>query len=204
MTVAILWDDGRQWMGASGLRDVAANEPMTTGTALGLASISKTLTAGVVLQLVDEGKLSLDDRVAPLLPEFGLHPRMTVRHLLDHTSGLPDLLPQREDRPAAPAGARRDVDRRGRLALRAEEASRAQPAWIYSNANYLLLGELVEKVTGQPLAVEIRDRLLTPLGLEQAWYQAVEQPRAPGAVAYRVVTAAGRKRRSSRSRRRAT
>ncbi len=78
---------------------------MTTGTAFALASISKTLTAAVVLQLVEEGKLSLDQRVAPLLPAFGLDKRMTVRQLLDHTSGLPDyFLNAKIDRPlqAAP------------------------------------------------------------------------------------------------------
>ena len=67
--------------------------------------------------------------------------------------------------------------------------------WIYSNTNYLLLGELVQKVTGHPLAEEIRTRLLDPLDLDTAWYQAVEQPRADGAVGYRtVVTADGRTR----------
>jgi D-alanyl-D-alanine carboxypeptidase len=193
VTVAILWDDGRQWMGASGLRDVAANEPMTTGTALALASISKTVTAGVVLQLVDEGKLGLDDRVAPLLPGFGLHPKMTVRQLLDHTSGLPDyFLNVKIDRPLQRAP---DATWTAKQAMAFEPKKRPAPDrfWIYSNANYLLLGELVQRVTGRSLAVEVRDRLLTPLGLEQAWYQGVEKPRAPGAVAYRVITGSGGK-----------
>ena len=190
VTVAILWDDGRQWLGASGQRDVAANEPMTTGTALALASISKTVTAGVVLQLVDEGRLGLDDRVAPLLPEYGLHPKMTVRQLLDHTSGLPDyFLNVRIDRP---------LQRAPDATWTAEDAwayvPKKRPApgrfWIYSNANYLLLGELVERVTGRSLAVEVRDRLLTPLGLETTWYQPAEKPRAEGAVGYRVITSA--------------
>ena len=195
VTAAILWDDGRQWMGASGQRDVAANKPMTTGTALALASISKTMTAAVVLQLVDEGKLSLDERVASLLPEYGLRPRITVRNLLDHTSGLPDyFLNGKIDKPlqSAPDATWTPAD-----AWRYEPKRRPSPNryWIYSNANYLLLGELVERVTGRPLSAEVRDRLLDPLKLESAWYQAEEKPRANHAVAYRtVIGSAGRTR----------
>ncbi len=173
------------------MRDVAAGDPMTTGTGFALASISKTLTAAVVLQLVEEGRLSLDDRVAPLLPGFAMDARITVRMLLDHTSGLPDnFLNPKIDRPL-----QRDPD----AAWTAEQAWAYVPAkrpkpgrfWIYSNANYLLLGQLVEKVTGRPLATEIRTRLLDPLGLETSWFQAVEEPRAKGTVGYRIVTAAG-------------
>jgi D-alanyl-D-alanine carboxypeptidase len=61
---------------------------------------------------------------------------------------------------------------------------------MYSNSNYLLLGELVEAVTGRTLAREVRARLLDPLGLETAWYQAEEDPRVKGTRAYRLVTAA--------------
>jgi D-alanyl-D-alanine carboxypeptidase len=189
VTVAILWDDGRQWLGASGLRDVAANEPMTTGTAVALASVSKTLTAAVTLQLVDEGKLGLDQPVAPLLPEYGLDKRITVRMLLDHTSGLPDyFLNVKIDRPL-----QRAPDAAWTAAQAMAFVPKGHPApgrrWIYSNANYLLLGELVERVSGRSVAVEIRKRLLAPLGLEQTWYQAVEKPRAPGVVGYRVLAA---------------
>jgi D-alanyl-D-alanine carboxypeptidase len=190
VSVAILWDDGRVWAGASGLRDVRRGEPMTTGTAFALASVSKTLTAAVVLQLVDEGRLSLDARVAPLLPDYRMHRAITVRQLLDHTSGLPDYflnggidrpLQSKPDAAWTPTDAWRYV---------APPRKRFAPGthWYYSNTNYLLLGELVEAVTGRPLALEVRERLLDPLGLETAWYQAEEEPRVGGTVAYRVVT----------------
>ena len=128
VTVAILWDDGRQWMGASGLRDVAANEPMTTGTAVALASVSKTLTAAVVLQLVDEGRLKLDAPVAPLLPEYALDKRITLRMLLDHTSGLPDFFLNARHRPPAAAGPGRDLERGRHPPLRAQGARHAGAA----------------------------------------------------------------------------
>jgi CubicO group peptidase (beta-lactamase class C family) len=187
VSVAIVWDDGRRWLGASGLRDVEAGDPMTTGTGFALASVSKTFTAAVVMQLVEEGRLDLDQRVAPLLPAFAMNPRITVRNLLDHTSGLPDyFLNAKIDRPLQ---ADKDATWTAEQAWSYVPEKRPRPGrfWIYSNANYLLLGELVEAVTGRSLAAEIRDRLLDPLGLETAWYQAVERPRVEGTRAYRVV-----------------
>jgi CubicO group peptidase (beta-lactamase class C family) len=190
-SVAILWDDGRRWLGASGMRDVAAGDPMTTGTAFALASVSKTATAAVVLQLVEEGKLSLDEKVAPLLPAFDMNPKITVRQLLDHTSGLPDFFLNAK----IDSKLRKDKN----ATWTAEQTwayvpdKRPTPGrfWIYSNSNYLLLGELVEAVTGRPLAVEVRERLFDPLGLETAWFQAEEEPRATGTLAYRLVAARG-------------
>ena len=190
-SVAILWDDGRRWLGASGMRDVAAGDPMTTGTAFALASVSKTATAAVVLQLVEEGKLSLDQKVAPLLPAFDMNPKITVRQLLDHTSGLPDFfLNAKIDRQLRKAkGATWTAEQT--WAYVPDKRPKPGRFWIYSNSNYLLLGELVEAVTGRPLAVEVRDRLLDPLGLETAWFQAEEEPRAKGTVGYRLVAASG-------------
>jgi CubicO group peptidase (beta-lactamase class C family) len=191
VSVAILWDDDRRWLGASGLRDVANNDPMTTGTAFALASVSKTLTAAVVLQLVEEGKLSLDQRVGPLLPAYDVNPRITVRQLLDHTSGLPDyFLNPKIDRALQAA---KDATWTAEQAWAYVPPKRPKPGrrWIYSNANYLLLGELVEAVTGRPLSLEVRERLLDPLALETAWYQVDEEPRGKGTLAYRLVAASG-------------
>lgn len=192
VSAAILWDDGRSWVGASGLRNVAAKDPMTADTAVAYASISKTFTAAVVLQLVDEGKLGLDQSVAPFLPQFKLDRRITVRMLLDHTSGLPDFfngkgidraLQKLPDAVWTPAQAWSYVPK-----------PHATPGkfWMYSNTNYLLLGELVTAITGQPLDVEVRQRLLDPMGLSTVYYQAVEAPKGQGTLAYRLVwTTAG-------------
>lgn len=191
VSAALLWDDGQAWVGASGLRNVAADDPMTTGTAFALASVSKTFTAAVVLQLVEEGRLTLDQPVAPLLPAYRLDRRITVRMLLDHTSGLTDFflgkgidaaLQKAPDATWTPPRSWRYVPRP--LAVPGR-------AWIYSNTNYLLLGELVGAVTGHPLAEEVRTRLLDPLGLATAWYQAVETPRAAGALGYLMTAKAG-------------
>lgn len=193
VSVAILWDDGRQWLGASGDRNVKTGDPMTTGTAFALASISKTLTAGVVLQLVEEGRLSLDQRVAPLLPEYDLDRRITVRELLDHTSGIPDyFLNAKIDRPLqADKAATWTPEQTWTYVAPPQKRYRPDRVWLYSNSNYLLLGELVEAVTGRPLASAIRERILDPLSMASSWYQAVEKPRADGTVGYRLLPATG-------------
>ncbi len=191
VSVAILWNDGQSWVGASGLRTIATADPMTTDSAFALASISKTFTAAVVLQLVEEGKLALDQSVAPLLPQFRLDPRITVRMLLDHTSGLPDyfLAPGID----AALRAKPNATWTAMQAWAYVPKKHAVPgkSWYYSNTNYLLLGELVSAVTGHPLAQEVRTRLLDPLRLTTVYYQAVESPKEAGVTAYALLPAAG-------------
>ncbi len=164
---------------------------MTPDSAFALASISKTYTAAVVLQLVEEGRLALDQPVAPLLPGYKLDKRITVRMLLDHTSGLPDFfLNPKIDKPLQSAP---DAAWTPARSLTYLTAKRAKPGstWIYANTNYLLLGELVTAVTRRPLATEIRDRLLDPLGLSGTWYQVAEAPRTTTTFGYRTATGSG-------------
>jgi D-alanyl-D-alanine carboxypeptidase len=188
VSVAVRWADGRVWLGASGFADIDAATPMTHRTAFGLASISKTFTAAVVLQLVEERRLSLADPIIRWLPDPGidLDGRITVRMLIDHTSGLPDffLNPKIDRALLKQPGATWTASD----ALRYVSDARAVPgrAFRYSNTNYLLLGLLVERVTGRSLDREIRQRLLDPLGLVSTWSQGPETPLVDGSRAYRV------------------
>jgi len=191
LSVAIVWDDGRAWAGSSGLANVRAKEPMTTGRAFAFASVSKTFTAAVVMQLVDEGRIRLDQPAVELLPDYPLDRRITVRMLLDHRSSLPDFFSNaridkalQKDKEAAWTAAR---------TWKYVPKWRPRPGSVYdySNTNYLLLGELVEQVTGNPLSTEIRNRLLDPLELTTAWYQDAEPPRAKGTTGYRLTRTAG-------------
>jgi CubicO group peptidase (beta-lactamase class C family) len=191
VSVAIVWDDGRSWLGVSGRADVAGRRPVMPDSGFALASISKTFTAAVVLQLVDEGRLALDAPVAPMLRGYPLDRRITVRMLLDHTSGLPDFFfNKRIDKALQSA-----PDELWTPALTWSYVPKKRPVpgtvWRYSNTNYLLLGELVEAVTGRSLAREVRDRLLDPLGLEDTWYQAVERPRTSLTTGYRLLPRSG-------------
>jgi D-alanyl-D-alanine carboxypeptidase len=187
VSVAMLWDDGREWLGVSGDANLAQGTAVEPATGFALASISKTFTAAVVLELIDEGRLKLDQKVAPLLPRYAIDRRVTVRMLLDHTSDINDFFfnPKIDHALQANPGATWTPKRTYRYV----PPGRIRPGktWSYSNTNYLLLGELVRTVSGRPLAKEVRERLLDPLELEDAWYQAVEKPKTELSTGYRLL-----------------
>jgi D-alanyl-D-alanine carboxypeptidase len=187
-TATILFPDGSSWTGASGLADVAARAPVTADTAFAYASVSKTFTSALILQLVGEGRIRLTDSAAALLPplRIAIDRRITVEMLLDHTSGLADFfLNPKIDRPLQrrPSDAW-SVERT--LGYVGKRLSPPGKAWHYSNTNYVLLGLIAERVTGQSLAAAIRGRLLDPIGLGATWTQSTERPLAPLAHAYRL------------------
>ena len=187
VAITIRFVDGRTWTGTSGYADVAGGVPITADTAFAFASASKMFTAAVVMELVQEGKLGLDDPVLKWLPGRKIDRLITIRMLLDHTSGLADYFRNAKiDKPLQSAKGRTWT---ADMALRYLGPRAAPPgrAWYYSNTNYLYLGLVVEVVTGHPLADEIRTRILDPLGLDETWYQAVETPRTTIAHAYRLV-----------------
>jgi D-alanyl-D-alanine carboxypeptidase len=188
VSATIIFADGSSWSGASGFADVRSGVPVTSDTAFAAASISKTFVAAVALQLVEDGKFALHERVATRLPTLGLDRRITVRMLLDHTSGLHDFFfHPRIDRAlladrAAPWTSSRSLRYVGKPYFKPGRG------WHYSNTNYLVLGLLIEHVTGRSLANEVRDRFLDPLGLEDTYTQAVEKPRGAVAHAYRFAS----------------
>ena len=152
----------RTWQGASGLGDLRANRPARAGDRFRIGSVTKSFLATVVLQLVGEGRLSLDDNLERWLP--GLVPggeRITVRQLLNHTSGLYNYT---DDLPEPP----RRFRPRELVAIATGHKPLFAPGteFSYSNTNYILAGLLVERVTGQPLADQLERRIFQPLGLD--------------------------------------
>jgi D-alanyl-D-alanine carboxypeptidase len=123
----------------------------------------------VVLQLASEGRLSLDEPVNRRLP--GLvrgGSRITIRDLLSHRSGLPDVA----DDPQVINGSRSNWSPRQLVALAAEQPRTATPGTTfgYSSTNYLVLGILVERVTGRSIGAEVEQRIARPLGLADTAY----------------------------------
>ncbi|MER6004339.1 serine hydrolase domain-containing protein [Nonomuraea angiospora] len=161
-----------------------------------VGSVTKSFTATVVLQLVNEGRLELSDSVEQWLP--GLVNKgadTTIRHLLQHTSGLPEYTTDMFDKAGIPKERYRSwtakelVDRAGRLPREFPPGDR----YSYSNTNYIVLGMLIERVTGRPYATEIRERILRPLGMGHTRLPgaSTEVP-GPHAHAYVPVTKGGR------------
>jgi D-alanyl-D-alanine carboxypeptidase len=145
----------------------AAGEGARPDARFRIGSVTKTFTATLVLQLAEEGKLGLDDPVARYLP--GLVPagrRISIRHLLQHRSGLVDVTSYASWIQAAYRS--RAVRPRDavRFALDRDPLFPAGSSWSYSNTNYLVLGLLVEAVTGKTYGDELSRRILQPLELE--------------------------------------
>jgi CubicO group peptidase (beta-lactamase class C family) len=159
-----------------GVADVTTGIPVTPDTVFRIASITKTLTAIAVMQLWERGAVDLDApaheylRAYRLLPARPDHPAATVRHLLTHTAGLPELAHLRgvlmpDFGESVPAG--RSIPSLaefygGELRLRAAPGTR----FVYGNHSPATLGQLVEDVTGEPLDRYLRDRLFEPLGMD--------------------------------------
>jgi D-alanyl-D-alanine carboxypeptidase len=164
-------DEHGVWRGSSGVTELGTTRAVPVRGRFRVGSISKTFVATVVLQLVDEGRLRLRDPVEAWLP--GVVPaghRITVRHLLNHTSGVYDFL---RTLPMPPGQA--FVANRWRTWTAAEMVERAvanpatfEPpgsAFAYSNTNYTLLGQIIEQVTGRPYGDQIERRIIRPLRL---------------------------------------
>jgi len=153
------------WSGGAG-RHRASSTEIDADDPLVIGSLTKTFVAATVLQLVEEGRLSLSDSVRDLLPaQTTLSPKITIRQLLDHTSGLADVfndttrlgLEEQPERAWTPAEVMKTL-----------HAPWYKPGegWAYANTNYFLLGLVIERVTGSTLADELTRRFLGPLGLE--------------------------------------
>ncbi|MEV7287868.1 serine hydrolase domain-containing protein [Streptomyces sp. NPDC093252] len=156
-----------RWSAARGVADPATGEPVTEHHRFRIGGLTKTFVATVVLSLAEEGLLALDEPAARHLPGT-LPPEVTVRHLLDHTSGLADDSDVRHHDTPWFLRHRRDTFTPAELialALREPLAFRPGTGQQITRANYVLAGMLIEAVTGRPYAREIEDRILVPLSL---------------------------------------
>ena len=175
--VLLVRDGDRTIRLTSGDGNLKPRTPMHAGDRFRVGSITKTFVATVVLQLVGEKKLRLGDSVERWLP--GVVPngkRITVRQLLNHTSGLFDAGGDRDFVAAAFRDPLRDWTPRRMVAIATAHKPYFAPgaSWAYSNTNYFVLGLIVEAATGHSLTSELRHRIFAPLRL-----RATSLPAAP-------------------------
>lgn len=146
--------------------------PMTVDTVFDMASITKPMaTATSIMQLVERGKLRLGDKVASLIPEFAVNDKdsITIRDLLIHQSGLLPDNPLADYQDGPDEAMRRIYD----LKLQAPTGSK----FIYSDVNYILLGEIVRRVSGKSVHEFSRENLFQPLGMAETGYLPAESLR---------------------------
>jgi D-alanyl-D-alanine carboxypeptidase len=165
---AFVRNDNGSWSGASGRTSLEGGRPMGVDDHFRVGSITKMFIATVVLQLVAAGHVRLDDPVARWLPDLPVDGRITIEELLAHRSGLFDYADQMAVRflndPASRHTRWQPVDL---VDLATTEPSQFPPGtqWAYSNTNYVVLGMLIEQVTGHSVSHEITDRIIDPLHL---------------------------------------
>ena len=178
--------DGNTWIGAAGTADLAYREPMRGCNHMLIASVSKVFTATMVLRLDEKGFLSIDDKLDRYLDDsitdnLQNGHDVTLRQMLNHTSGLYDYLD--------PISYDLDTIQNPSHALSQEQKlvyaygrranNRPGEAFSYSNTNYLLLGMVVETVTGRFLGDVFQTELFGPLGLASGYYGSHHAPIPP-------------------------
>lgn len=163
----IVKGDKALFLEARGQAQIELGVPLAADQVFRIASITKIFTAATVLKLAEQGQLSIDDKLGKYLPDVPGADRIALRQLLNHTAGVSDTA-----KAVQPGFLRRDVDTATQVAEIARRPPDFEPGmrWSYSNAGYILLGAVIEKVTGQRWHEAIRELLLEPAGLATIRY----------------------------------
>jgi D-alanyl-D-alanine carboxypeptidase len=168
----IVTDDGKVvYKAGRGLADVSAGTPITPSTVFRIGSITKQFSAAIMLQLVAEGKVSLDDKLSEYLPDYPQPGAgATIAQLLNHTvgvqsyTGIPGWMVE--------AKTSRAYTTEQMIAEFKDLPAPSKPGekWDYNNSGYVLVGAVIEKVTGKPWHVNVEERIAKPLGLKTIRY----------------------------------
>ena len=158
-----------------GVRELRSLAKIDADTNFRLASCSKQFTAMSIMLLVHDGRLQYDDKLTDVFPEFPAYGKaITIRNLLNHTSGLPDyedLMEAAEKRKRAPlwTPSNQIQDAEVLNLLEKETAGKFAPGtqWSYSNSGYVILGLVVAKISGRPFREFLRERIFAPLKMSQ-------------------------------------
>ena len=163
VSVAVVKDGQIAYAKAFGQANIGEHRPATADTRYAIGSVSKQFTSAAILLLAEQGKLSLNDKVGKYLPDLTRGREVTIRELLSHTSGYEDYAPQDYMIPewTRAITPREILDRWAKKPLNFDPGTR----WQYSNTNYVIAGQIFEKVSGQPLVAFLREKIFGPLGM---------------------------------------
>ncbi len=170
-----------------GFADLPGGVPASADTVYGIGSITKQLTAAAMLQLQEDGKLALDDDIRTYLPGYPTNGRrISIRQLLSHTSGVPELTVQQSYSGTSEAGTTREALMHAVLSLPLDFVPGTQ--WRYSNSGYVLAGMILERVTGLSYDAYLTKHVLGPLGLRDTSVCPDDRSSAPYARGYEPQT----------------
>ncbi|MEU9014159.1 serine hydrolase domain-containing protein [Streptomyces sp. NPDC048479] len=167
-------DNGTVHRAAEGVADRETGRAISTGDRFRVGSVTKSFSTVVLLQLVDEGRLDLDTSVNTYLPGLLPDDQITVRHLLSHRSGLYDYTNDMFEATVPGFESVRNkvftLQELLDLSLRKPLTDKPGTTFRYSNTNFVVVGQLIEKLTGHSLGTEYRDRIIAPLKLRDTSY----------------------------------
>ena len=181
ISVAIIVPGYNTWVGVSGVSH--GNIPIKPETVFNAGSITKNLVAALTLKLAEEGRLALDDPLHKWLPDYQhIDNTITIRQLLNHTSGIPAIKGRSFVRPILKNPKKYWTPKEVIKAFVHKSQFPKGTGWHYSNAGYILLGMIIEKATGSKLSTEFRNRFWNPLGLNSIYLAGEEE--LPGNIAH--------------------
>jgi D-alanyl-D-alanine carboxypeptidase len=165
-----------------GLRDVAKNLPVDADTRFEIGSVTKQFTAAAILQLQEQGKLSIDDPLAKYLPTFPHANEITLRQLLNQVSGLPNYT----SLPDIATAMATIPDATGKIVAYVNKPLNFTPGtkWEYSNTNYWVLGEVVSRVSGMSYEDYVREHIFKPAGMTHSGFVSDESGLDDFAIPY--------------------
>jgi CubicO group peptidase (beta-lactamase class C family) len=182
-TVIVVKDGKTVLRKAYGMASVAEKRGMQVDDVLRLGSITKQFTAVAIMLLVEQGKLSLTDTVTKILPDYPENgKKVTIEHLLTHTSGIPSYT----SKANYEANSTKQVSVNQMLDSFKNDPLEFEPGstWSYSNSGYFLLGAIVEKASGESYAQFVEKNLFVPLGMQNTAYEGYERTKHTHAVGH--------------------
>lgn len=190
--VVLIAKDGEPVLSrAWGLADVASKTPNTMDTMFNIGSINKFFTKTAIAQLAENGKLSPDDTIRKHLPDYPspVADKITIQQLIDHRSGLGDIFGERYE--AAPPSKLRELS--DFLALFADKPLEFEPGTSqrYSNAGYVVLGLIIEKLSGEKYRDYVQHHIFDPAGMKNSGFFAVDETVANRATGYTMQEGVG-------------
>ena len=195
VSAAIVYPDGSIWTGQSGMAILSPQTPVTADTLFSIGSVSKTFVAATVGRLAMAGTIGLDDPLSKYLPDYPNASNISLRQMLNHTSGIKDPFADPDMAAAILANPSQPWTTAQVLSWIGKPYFAPGTGYHYSNSNFILLGQVVEKATGKSLASLVRSEFLTPLGLSHTFLQTEET--VPGNKAHGYMAPAGRPRDNS-------
>ncbi|MEW4563533.1 serine hydrolase domain-containing protein [Bremerella sp. JC770] len=184
--VVLMRQGDQQWLQAFGVADLKSKQPMQTDMAFRVGSNTKTMTATVILQLVQEGKLKLDDKVSQFFDNVPQGNEVTIADLLEMRSGIANYselksfnrtLDQQPDKAFTPEQL---------IQMGIEQKAMFKPGseYFYSNTNYVMLGVLVQRLTDMPLEDAFEQRIFKPLKMTRTSLPAQDDNQMPSPFAH--------------------